>query len=406
MNTNEIMEAKELAGIIASAPMPELASYHRQIIEKYRDSALHASSNGAGMQALMTFNGYYTLKTAPGAFFAVDTNVVFTIGSEPVYDLALLISLDGTTSFRIPFTGTFDGAQLKQTDGSIGLDISLSFTRTNCNSDGTTAKCAGTIKMHGSAPTVTVSGSTYNNPIPANLFTGSYYYNDKTAGKWVEVANINDFRVAYDDGTNSGNLQPVSTYAYNLNMYYFSFPQGADTVSLVMGTAGAKGFACNNMVVEASGAITSRSLQTITDANAHMASYEWYDISGTQLAGFSGYYQIPQPGAPLAFVSIQAQYATISESRDWDLYLVMISISMDGVTSTGYYFDPATMTFENNTLTMPGQSPGQLITLTFNRTYNASNGSLVTLTGVINGTSVSGCTLFNPVPLSVLVGLP
>ncbi|MGZ3873631.1 MAG: hypothetical protein ACXVJD_11975, partial [Mucilaginibacter sp.] len=215
----------------------------------------------------------------------------------------------------------------------------------------------------------------------------------------VKTMSIDNYQILYDNGLNNGELHPVTTYVYNLNMYYFSFTQGDNSVSLIMGTAGEKGFACNNMISDTTtNAITTRSLLTIPAGK--IAPFEWYDISGSQLAGFSGYYQLPSIG-PLAFVSIQAQYATISKSLDLDLYLVVITISTDGVSSSGYYFDPATMTFENNTLSMPGQS----ITLTFKREYNASQRSLVTLTGSINGADANGYTLFNPVPLLVFGGV-
>ncbi len=221
-----------------------------------------------------------------------------------------------------------------------------------------------------------------------------------------------NYKILYDNGKDG--LQPVSTYVYNLNMYYFSFVDGSDSVSLIMGTAAEKGFACNNMIVDkVSNTVNTRSLLTIPTAT--MNTFELHDITGNALAGFSGYYPMSQikslsntkpgtpeaPITPLAFVSVQAQYLTASETKDYDVYQIMISVSLDGVTSKGYYFDPTTMTFENNTLTMKNKS----IALTFNRKYNTGNGSLVTITGNVMGYEVIGYTLFNPVPLTVFGGV-
>lgn len=394
------MENTTVANEISTGPMSEIAAYHRQMEAKYMNSIVPDSPAVADMQALMAFNGFYALNTAAGAFFAIDTNMLMQSGfANPVYDLSLLISLDGKTSARVPFTGTFDGTNLVQPGTADAAEIDLTLTRTD-GSDGTTATCSGTITLP-RKKAVTISGTTYNNPIPASLFTGSYYAT-KADGTTVKVMSIGaDNEVQYDNGLNNGTLYTVPSYVYNMNMYFFSFPQDGKTVSLVMGTAGVQGFACNNMVVDKSvtpNTITTRSLLTIPGAS--MEPFEWYDISGNQLAGYSGYYQIPSV-SPLAFISIQAQYATISDALSLDLYLVMISISLDGVTSKGYYFDPLTMTFEDNTLKMPGQ-----IKLTFDRTYNATTGSLVNITGSIGTTDITGSTLFNPVPLSAFGGVP
>ena len=390
------MESTQLAGAVDCAPMSDLAAYHQQLLEKYDSVAPQATNPDA--TALTAFNGYYSLDTAAGAFFAVDTNMTVQGGADPVYDVSLLVSLDGISSYRFPFTGTFANGLLTQTDGSTGGSISLTFSRPAVY-DGTTAACAGTIKLWGSEPTVAIKGTTYNNPIPAPLFSGDYYYTpapDSTITP-VKVMSIKNYDVSYDYA-GTGDLLPVPAYAYNMNMYYFSFTKDSDTISLVMGTAAAKGFACNNMVVDnTTGAITARTLLTINSVN--QAPLNWYDISGNELANFSGYYPIPTAAAPYAFVSIQAQYATLSESLNWDLYTVMISISLDGVHSQGYYFDPTAMTFENNKLTFNGN------TLLFTRKYDSTNGSLVSLSGTYNGQVISGYTLFNPVPLSVFGGV-
>src|SRR5947208_13083208 len=113
----------------------------------------------------------------------------------------------------------------------------------------------------------------------------------------------------YDNGSNSGHLNPVTTYMYNMNMYYFTLMQGNDTVLLIMGTAAEQGFACNNMTTGTGNSLVSRSLLTIP--NAQKPPLELYDLGSCQLADFSGYYPIQNATYPLAFVSIQVQYANL-----------------------------------------------------------------------------------------------
>lgn len=346
---------------------------------------------------LMPFNGYYALGNAAGAFFAVDTNMLVSPKSpEPVFDLTLIISLDGKSAARYPFTGTFDGTTLNQTLEAEGLSIKLTFTRMG-EGFGPVASCSGSITLPKQA-TASVSGATYNNLIPASLFAGDYYVTTPS-GSPIKVMSIgSDTQLYYDNGSNDGQLNPVTTYVYNMNMYYFTFKQQNNTVQLIMGTAADKGFACNNMTVGIS--LVTRSLLTIP--NAQTPQIELYDLSGCQLADFSGYYAISNTESPLAFVSIQAQYATLLPDTGWDLNFVMISVSLDGITSQGYYFNPFTMIFDGETLDMPQQG----ISLKLTREYNLQNGSLVSMNGTINGQTISGFTLFNPVPLSVFGGVP
>jgi hypothetical protein len=389
-----------VAAGIDHAPMSELANYHQQIIEKYKSPSPAGITPNPDNAALTAFNGYYALNNAAGAFFAIDTNMLIRDGSPtPVYDVSLVVSLDGTSSGRFEFTGTFDGTSLKQASALLGgLDLDLTFAHSDGN-DGTTATCSGNITFQ-SKTAPNVLGTTYNNPIPSSLFNGLYYGPiplippGSTNAIIAPVMQINGYQVSYDNGINGGPLQPVRTYAYNMNMYYFSFTQGADTVRLIMGTAAAKGFACNNMVVDAKTNVNSRSLLTIPSPNQTKLVFP--NLNSAALAAFSGYYQIPSVH-PLAFVSIQAEYANVIG----DDYTVAISVSLDGVTSKGYYFEEAQMTFANNVLTMPDQS----ISITFNRTYEPTQGSLTTITGSIGTQAISGNTLFNPVPLSVFGGV-
>lgn len=399
-------ESKEPTKDIDYIPMGELANYHQQIEEKYKNLKSDEIKVDPDSKALMAFNGYYALNiiNAPGAFFTVDTNVLIKDeSSNPIYDLALLVSMDGKTSTRIPFTGTFDGAHLIQASTVDGFGVDLTFAHTN-GSDGTTASCSGTITLPNQSP-VTVSGTTYNNPIPYSMYIGQYYETVplylKQDGMKEETPLLvmqikENYQISYDYGTSDGKLQPVKAYIYNLNMYFFSFLKGNQSSRLIMGTAAAGGFACNNMIVNKStNKLTStRGLQTIPFPD--LATFESGNISSCELAKYSGYYHIPSI-APRAFVSIQAQYVNVIGED----YVVMIGISMDGVTSKGYYFDD-TMSFTEKTLAMPDQ----LINITFNRTFNAEQGSLVSIVGTIGNSPVAGYTLFNPVPLSGFGGIP
>lgn len=391
------------------ASIEETANYHQQLLNQYSDPKVIIPSN-PDTPKLMPYNGYYTLDTAKGAFFAIDANMIIRpTAASPEYDMSLLISLDGTTATRFSFTGTFDGSNLIQKWTMDGLDISLTFTRTN-SSYGTTVNCKGSISLPG-ASAVSVAGSTYNNPIPASLYKGDFYYTPVVGGPSVRVMHIgNNNQLMYDYGTNDGNLQEVTAYVYNLNMYYFSLMHGITNVKLIMGTAAAQGFACNDMSFIDNN-LNSRSLTTIPNGIAPQPQLSDFTLAGTghdALANFSGYYQIPTEANPLAFVSVQAQYVSLASKLTLDLYSVMISYSLDGVSSTGFLFDASKgMTFDTtlNTLMIPASSGQKPLVLTFNRDYNERTGALVSVTGDIDGTSISGSTLFNPVPLSAFGGV-
>ncbi|VXB59412.1 conserved hypothetical protein [Flavobacterium sp. 9AF] len=381
----------------------ETASYIQNLLNQCNDAKFLIPVN-PDTPKLIPFNGYYNLDCAPGAFFAIDTNmIVRPTTTNPEYDLSLLLSLDGKTSTRYAFTGKFDGTSLTQ-KWSNGLSINLIFARNN-NSGGPTVSCSGNITLPEKTP-ISVKGTTYNNPIPVALFTGEYYENNNENITKVMQIDVNN-QLHYDNGTNNGTLLPIPTYIYNLNMYYFSFFQQDGTqVKLIMGTASAKGFACNNMIIK-DNKLISRSLTTIPTGTSPQP--KWFDLSGINLADFSGYYQTPLPAHPLAFVSIEAQYISEKIIGEFDLYFVMISFSLDGKTSTGFYFDfLADMHFDNNTntLTVPATATYPQLTLTFNRKYDATTGSLVTVSGTIGTTPISGNTLFNPVPLTVFGGVP
>lgn len=405
------MENSTTPNTLAPLPTDELASYHSLLLKKANDRNL--DDENPDTPALMLFNGYYALNNS-GAFFAIDTNMIVSPSKKPVYHIRLLISLDGVTSSPFAFKGTFDGTHLQQSSDGNGLTIDLTFTR-NSTVYGPTASFTGTIAIPGK-PAVNVNGSTYNNPIPASLFAGDYSYVPTGQTGAVKVMSIGtDNQLLYDNGTNNGNLVAIPAYAYNLNMYYFSFTQKDSTkVKLVMGTAGTKGFACNDLSVSKENVI-SRSLNTIPTAPTLTAKY-LNDIN-VDLINFSGFYQIPTKDHPLAFIAIQSQYsATSGLSEQINGNCVMISYSNDGITSTGFLYDPsAGMTFDSttNTLSIPASdtlSPPpsnayDAINITFNRQYNPQDSSLVRIKGNIGTLNIEGSTLLNPVPLSAFSGV-
>lgn len=405
---------------------PALADYQLQLLEKYQDASARPAQP-LTHEDLIAFNGYYTLDTAPGAFFAVDTNIIVVDGF-PIYDISLFVSLNGISSSQYSFTGSFKDNRLVQHSMRYeGIDIDLLFTRTD-GSDDHTATCAGKITVPDGNP-VTVSGYTYNNPIPPAMYAGSYYtapqgeaFQDNTAAQGASphkapqhttppVMTIGDqFQVSYDYGDGRG-LQPVSSYVYNMNMYYFVFSPptvhnhghaatGNTTINLIMGTAAAKGFACNNMIVTHT-STTIRSLYTIPDANPPASTVYYNDSSVLALAGLSGYYPLPAI-SPLAFLAVQATYKTAGSGVR---YQVAIVVSMDGRTSESCYFDPATMSFANNELTV--STTDLNLQVTFKRAYDARRRSLVTATGSVQGHGpLTAYNLLNPVPLMAFGGRP
>jgi hypothetical protein len=375
----------------------KLAARHQSIFDQIRAIKPEELKTRNELNELIAFNGYYCLDPSIGAFFTVDANMYFSVGlQEPYYTADLIICLDGKKPFSIEFTGSFDGSRLMQQNEAIFID--LSFFRTD-GSDGTTARCTGSIGVEYLAP-VKVSGCTYNNPIPNSLFMGTYYLmpppetsSGNTAQVVTKVLEIGDKNaVLYDFGSGDGVLKPVDSYIYNLNMYYFSFDSKED--SLIMGTSATTGLACNN-ITRGSGYVTSRPLQTILKTNT--GKREDPNLASSALALYSGYYPLPFI-SPLAFFSVQAEYAILDSIP---VYSVLISLSLDGISANGWYFNQEGMSFIDNRLVMIDQG----IELKFERTYNAGQRSLVTVTGTV-GTykGITTYTLFNPVPLSAFKG--
>lgn len=384
----------------------EQAAFHRRLASTQNPAPMPNFTPAAATSLLVPFNGYYTLSTAPGAFFAIDANVYVSNGGQNKTCLiTFYLSLDGKTSSSYPFSsGTFTNNTLQMNDQGVNLD--LSFTR--LSNQACTASLQGTITI-GTNPAVLVNGSTYNNPIESSLFQGTYYLPEKIfldPGKPASTVMLKVMEIGpndtlyYDYGAGNEDLKLVDAYVYNMNMYYFKFPQGEGNAQLIMGTAGSLGFACNDMYTEGATA-TSRNLQTIITANTQES---WFpNANSKQLAAFSGYYPL-QSIHPLAFVSILGQYTVISGE---EVYSATVSYSFDGVNSTSYGFAPTGMTFENQTLTIVDVTNKPVLNLTFAQEYSADTMMLVKMTGSIEQyTNLVGYTPFNPVPLTAFGGVP
>ncbi|WP_406667604.1 hypothetical protein [Gallaecimonas sp. GXIMD1310] len=362
-------------------------------------------------QALIPYNGYYALDCKPGAFFAIDANlVVANGGSKTAYMTYLYFSLDGKTAHRVAFSsGTFDGTTLIQSTNEFSLHLTL----TRVKNAAITVKLKGQIAHLPASPT-TVSGSTYNNPIENSLYQGTYYQpqkiiinpEEKAKTALTKVMQIGENNTLYYDyGTGDKNLKQVPEYIYNMNMYYFQFPDGEKSVQLIMGTAGALGFACNDMTVDGK-KVSSRNLQTIMNdnkINSSIISDLEPNPNSKELGDFSGYYPLPSIH-PRAFLSILGQYTVFAGAA---VYSASITFSFDGVNSTCYDFVKDNMSFSSNVLTLTDTKNSTNISLTFTKEYDSETMTLAKVIGNINEHSgLQSQTPFNPVPLSAFGGVP
>ena len=392
----------------------ERAAFNRLVWDDLQDYNPNAFVPSADTQALLPYNGYYALDCALGAFFAIDANLVVSNGgSEASYMTTLYVSLDGKTTHSVPFSsGTFDGKTLVQNTNELSLNLTL----TRVSDSEITVKVSNQIAILPALP-VTVSGSTYNNPIKNSLYQGTYYLpeetilspSEKSKKAMIKVMQIGgNNTLYYDYGSGDQNLKQVPGYIYNMNMYYFQFPNGKESVQLIMGTAGSVGFACNDMTVDGKTVdgknVSSRNLQTIISDNKvnYIGSDFEPNPNSQELGAFSGYYPLTSIH-PLAFLSILGQYTVLSGSA---VYSASITFSFDGVNSTSYEFVRENMSFVGSAvLLLMDATNNTNISLTFSKEYNAGNMMLAKVTGSINQhTNLESLTPFNPVPLIAFGG--
>jgi hypothetical protein len=385
-------------------------------------SATTMSTAEQQKQALIGFNGVYALANTANGFFSVDTNMFVSMErATPRYVITLGVSLDGKTSRKSTYSGSFDGRRLRQASPG-GPTFDLIFTR-NSRKLGPTASVAGTVALP-EQPAATISGVTYDNPITPELWGGHTYYQVGRGGgapvPFVRIEKNGD--VFYNPSSTRGKLAPVNSYSYNMDEYYFSFDtEDGKNATFIMGTAGQAGLTMNNIVYDNGQVVSQRSLVTMPKAPAPKAM-KWYpELSLTQsgetfsvgtyttIADFSGYWPLQSAKGNGAFVAIQGENLnfapgtpdTVAGSSPGQFYNALISVSLDGKTVSSYYFDISKgMTFDGRTLRMPSQR----ITLTFAREYDPKTRSLYRMTGTIRGQDVTGSSLFNNTPVGAFAG--
>jgi len=399
--------------------LEELTTYHQSLLEQY-SSGVQTLQPTAADKKLVAFNGYYSLNFGgqpdiSGAFLSIDTNLIIYSGKDPIYNISIILSTDGIHSERYSFSGgnaNFTNNVLTLNIPNINSEdtiLSITFNHTNKDS-GITSTFTGSYGKPGIAP-MKVSGSTYNNPIPIEMYNGVYLENKGTGVKVLQIGLNRELQ--FDYGDNTGNLQVVPAYAYNLNMYYFSIFKDGVTNKIIMGTSSGGGLVCNNITVAPNSTKpTARSLQTIT------STIDDLDLNGPnenaeQLAQFGGYYQLssastPNPLSGSAFLSIEGLY-TVSGAGESPEYTVKIGLSLNGKHSRVIPFDDK-MTFDpaTNTLTIPNElDPKETFaTITFNRSYIAEGnfGTLVDIEMKMGENTITGINRLNPVPLMAFAG--
>lgn len=395
-----------------AASVDDLTKIHDQLREKYKNLPAEDLKTDAATASLMSFNGYYGLDTAPGAFFTVDTNMIVINNGTPVFDISLIISIDGTSSSIFSFKdghGSFDGKTLKMNSEAITSgfpNLDLTFTRGDSD-DLVTASISGTIALPNQTAKE-VSGTTYNNIISMKMYEGLYYENilDVYEAPVMEIGP--NYAMKYRKYELTAKLEPLDSYIYNMNMYFFSFYEGQNLIKLIMGTSPGGGLVCNNLIVTPEHKVSTRSLQTVTKTTKVTPKSMEYN---TELAQLSGFYLISSSDSELlssgAFIAVEGLY-TLTEKGETPPYEVKIGVSLDGTTSKVYQFDNS-MTFADNTLTIPATvAGGESVVIKFKREYVASSdgnyGSLVSISGTINGFAFTGSTPLNPVPLRAFKG--
>jgi hypothetical protein len=399
-----------------------ITELHNYLLKLAQSDAPYVNPIGAA-EPLIAFNGYYALN-ATGAFLAVDTNLIVKNG-EITPHVTLIYSQDGTTSTVYPLTGpdrsfetvTWDRATNTLTAVATlpsSPNFTLTFTR-EVNQE-IIATFQGSISYGASEALLSISGITYNNPIPMAMYAGAYYEGNGQGAEILVIGTDNTLFYNFDnlglgDG---GSIEEVAIFVYNLNMYVFSFSKadGLLDYSVIMGTSATGGMVCNDLFSLKNSQIRiPRSLQTVKTTSNQPVNGT--NASSQDLANFAGFY--PLTLGTNGFLSIEGQYKTLTDGSLE--YTVTLGLSVDGVSSTVYTFD-STMTFTQNAsdwlLSIPNApSQGENLTINFTRQYAAAYpsegsyyGSVVSISGSYNGTEFTGETALNVVPLMGFAGAP
>lgn len=421
-------------------------------------------TTNADSSTLASFNGYYLLGDATslsvfpaGAFLTVDTNIQVTKNTttgqfDPVFDVQVILCLDGESSYTFDFSQSDTASFTSNGDGTYTLAFStradqeplfrvdLKFTRT-AQTDGNTASFSGTITTPDKTyPAVT--GHTYNNPILPSLYSGAFYTHP--LGQGPAAAHVltigKDFELLYTPLGETGAPADITSYSYNMNMYFFSFTDANnDETKLIMGTSAAGGLVCNDMTIIDKTA-HPRTLTTIKIPDQTLPAKDGVELNQTnakELADLSGYFPLTIQGSDAdasaahngAFLSVEGQYVSsylpINPPVIETKYKVSIGICLDGIHSTVFYFDTnCSFDADAHTLTIPATLPeigaGNWV-ITFTPGYAAGTGSFSqfgdlsaasmifepSVTPAVppaHAMSYAGKTPLGPVPLSAFAG--
>ncbi|WP_420551362.1 hypothetical protein [Tenacibaculum aiptasiae] len=406
---------------VTSKSAESTAELHNNLLKIAKSDAPYENPIGEA-EGLISFNGYYALNNT-GAFLTVDTNLLVKNG-EVTPHVSLIYSADGTSSEVYHLTGPnrdFESVNwneniliAKATNNSNVPSFTLDFTRED-NSQEITASLKGKITNEQSKTPINIQGATYNNPIPMAMYAGTYYEDKGKGDKILKIGTDNTLQYNYTNiGGDGGHLQEVDVFIYNLNMYVFSFStlDGLFNYSIIMGTSANGGKVCNDLFSLKNTKLSiPRSLQMVKTVEKMPVSGT--NIASEELAKFSGFYELSSGES--AFLSIEGEYKTQSDGSKE--YTVTLGISEVGSNSTLYTFDD-TMTFEKSgeswVLTIPSSKSNEdALKVTFTRKYEKAYpnsgsyyGSVISISGSYNGTSFTGNTLLNVVPLMGFAGAP
>ncbi len=390
-------------------------------------------------EPLIAFNGYYALNTT-GSFLSIDTNLMVNNSDAKnpkiTPHLVLVYSENGTESVIFDLTGkkrafssvAWDASTNTLTatgGGTITVGgkaipvptFSLTFSRKD-GADFVTSSFTGYLENTDGAKT-TLNGTTYNNPIPMDMYHGTYYMNRGEGEAIMVIGTDNTLQYNYSESAvDPGALQQVDVFIYNLNMYVFSFPGTVDNdkVSIIMGTSAKAGMVCNDLTTipttkKAKGKAIPRNLQTVKQ-NTVVKPAGANNAQSELLAAYAGFYRFSGSNG---YLSLEGTYKT--DKAGTKTYTVTIGVSEDGIDSKVYTFDESMQLVQNEgmlVLTIPDTSAdGDILNLTFNRKYTPAYesvasyyGYVVNVTGSVNGTMVTGGTLLNVVPLMGFSGAP
>ncbi|KIC51550.1 hypothetical protein [Tateyamaria sp. ANG-S1] len=421
----------------------DLLAKHRMPPVQHGNMPKPTSTPNPDSELLSGFNGYYILDSE-GAFFTIDTtiSVEYDATSDkftPTFSVQTILCVDGknpiTFNFSESTTATFkqsgDNYVLTYTTtGSQATTVTLTFTRSGVT-NGQTATVAGTLSP-AVASVSSVNGYTYNNPILPARYAGKYYVQGEAPVNAMTIGS--DFALhysAYGVAPPPTGLEPVKSYTYNMNMYYFAFEDSkGNKSSLIMGTSAAAGMVSNN-ITNIDGNSIPRTFTSIQLNNQDVPDPLALDLNennAEDLAGMAGYFALTSSSSgatPGAFLSVEGIYASrytpaYPTPKVTTKYKVTVGLCFDGVHSTVRLYDTA-CTYDTSTTTLtipdathegvhgswsivfaPGYAPGPAAYPHY--------GTLCTATVTFNpadksaSSSWTGASPLAPVPLSAFSG--